>query len=259
MKNKLINIGLTPVSDPRFPDPVSTRLYSWDHEPPPKPGIDSRGEMPYSYFGLTGQSEISLGQWESRMKPARGRRPVAADGILEAAGRVFSKQGYYRSTVDDVCSAAGIGKGTVYRHFRDKEGLLTALLLRTADELDARLSEGRPAAGGLEGSLRVIARLTLEYFSDRPDFMKLFVREGTLAIPAVRVAMAGVIRRKNLRLAELLGGRSRLPEAAVFHGMVFGLLRQKIGIANEKIHPAREAAFLANLFLRGFKGNRRKS
>lgn len=41
--------------------------------------------------------------------------------ILNACTTVFSKKGYYKSTIEDIAQEAGIGKGTVYLYFSTKE------------------------------------------------------------------------------------------------------------------------------------------
>ncbi|MBI4178064.1 TetR/AcrR family transcriptional regulator [bacterium] len=187
----------------------------------------------------------------------RGRKPVGADRLLEAAARVFSRKGYFQASVDDVVAEAGVGKGTVYRHFADKPRLLVALLDRTARHLAGEISGRAGESGGLERQLTVVARVTLDFFARRPELLRIFVREGTLTIPAVRTAMRSIIKHRTADVAAILGGRNMLRPAAVFNGMVFGLLRQRLGISDEPIHPARDAAFLVGMFLYGFRGKRR--
>ncbi len=65
-------------------------------------------------------------------EPVRGCRPLRADAvrnrerILEAAKAVFAERGL-EATLDDVARCAGVGVGTVYRRFPDKEALVEAL------------------------------------------------------------------------------------------------------------------------------------
>ncbi|WP_037577903.1 TetR/AcrR family transcriptional regulator [Phaeacidiphilus oryzae] len=70
----------------------------------------------------------------------------AADRILDAALEQFVRFGLRRSTVDDVAKRAGVSRVTVYRRFGNKDGLVSACLMRESrrflDELDA-------AVGGL--------------------------------------------------------------------------------------------------------------
>jgi AcrR family transcriptional regulator len=66
-------------------------------------------------------------------KPATTDRALRADArrnreaVLEAARRAFADQGYI-CQMEDIAQAAGVGVGTVYRHFPNKEALLDALI-----------------------------------------------------------------------------------------------------------------------------------
>lgn len=56
--------------------------------------------------------------------------------IMEAAIKLFSKRGYNKASVDDICKEAGISKGAFYHHFKSKQALFLALLdgwLQTID------------------------------------------------------------------------------------------------------------------------------
>jgi AcrR family transcriptional regulator len=62
--------------------------------------------------------------------------------ILDAAADLVLRWGYKRVTIEDVAKQAGIGKGTVYLHFRNRTELFLSVLVResvamTADMLDA--------------------------------------------------------------------------------------------------------------------------
>ena len=47
-----------------------------------------------------------------------------ADRILDAADRLLARYGYQKMTIDDLAREVGIGKGTVYLHFRSKEEIV---------------------------------------------------------------------------------------------------------------------------------------
>lgn len=85
------------------------------------------------------------------------REPSAADlvrsRVLQAAVVAFSRHGYHEVTVDDVCRAAGIAKGSFYRHFASKEDLFFAGARAAGAAVAARLaaaSAGGRAAGEWE-------------------------------------------------------------------------------------------------------------
>ncbi|RZS36499.1 TetR family transcriptional regulator [Herbihabitans rhizosphaerae] len=57
-------------------------------------------------------------------------KSARADRILDAAADLLLRWGYRRVTIDEVAKRAGVGKGTVYLHWRSREALLMAVLLR---------------------------------------------------------------------------------------------------------------------------------
>jgi AcrR family transcriptional regulator len=59
------------------------------------------------------------------------------EAIVEAARGLFAEQGY-DAQMDDIARAAGVGVGTVYRHFPTKEDLLQALMVRRFEKLTTR-------------------------------------------------------------------------------------------------------------------------
>lgn len=52
--------------------------------------------------------------------------------ILEAAYRVFARDGYERTSVDDIAAEAGVAKPTIYNHFGGKEELFRQVILDSA-------------------------------------------------------------------------------------------------------------------------------
>lgn len=55
--------------------------------------------------------------------------PIKLAAILDVARRLFTSRGYLGASMDEVALQAGVGKGTIYRYFTDKEGLFYALVL----------------------------------------------------------------------------------------------------------------------------------
>ncbi len=77
---------------------------------------------------------------------APGDRPLRADArrnrekVLEAARAVFSDQGR-EAQMDDVARRAGVGVGTVYRHFPTKEALIEALMVAAFEAIAAQAEQ----------------------------------------------------------------------------------------------------------------------
>src|SRR6266568_8339836 len=66
----------------------------------------------------------SRGSVGVRFAKAAARR----DAILDAALDEFSARGFAATRLDDVAKRAGVAKGTIYLHFRDKESLFQELV-----------------------------------------------------------------------------------------------------------------------------------
>jgi len=57
--------------------------------------------------------------------------------ILQAALQLFANEGYHATPTSKVAKAAGVSEGLIFRHFKNKEGLLQAIL----DEGESRVKE----------------------------------------------------------------------------------------------------------------------
>ncbi|HKS28086.1 MAG TPA: helix-turn-helix domain-containing protein [Pyrinomonadaceae bacterium] len=63
------------------------------------------------------------------------------DLILDAADRLLARYGYRKMTMDDLAQEVGIGKGTLYLHFRSKEDIALSRVDRLVRRIVERLRE----------------------------------------------------------------------------------------------------------------------
>ena len=87
----------------------------------------------------------------AQARPLRRDAELNRQRILQAAAEIFTEQGL-QATLDDVARRAGVGVGTVYRRFPDKEALADALFTERLDAL-VTLAEGALADPDEWGSL----------------------------------------------------------------------------------------------------------
>jgi len=82
-------------------------------------------------------------------QPPRERSDAARnrEALLAAAARLVEDQGVDAVTMDSVAAEAGVGKGTVFRRFDSREGLMAALLNRSETEWQRVVIEGPPPLG----------------------------------------------------------------------------------------------------------------
>ena len=88
------------------------------------------------------------------MRKLRAKENATKDKILDSAILIFGENGYHNSKIEQIVSAAGLAKGTVYQYFPSKEALLTAALQR----LEAAVASNLKELEGLDlASVRVAA------------------------------------------------------------------------------------------------------
>jgi AcrR family transcriptional regulator len=141
-------------------------------------------------------------------------RSPREDRILEAAAGLLVRYGYRKTTLDDVAREAGVGKGTIYLHWKDKNELFQAAIWRASEQAAAdtlaRLSadpEGwRFDRVWVHGVLALLANpLMAALMRGRPDIFQGLVDSldpgtvGRLVDTAVehisRLQAVGAIRR----------------------------------------------------------------
>ena len=104
-------------------------------------------------------------------------------GILEAARKVFAKKGFSNATVDDIASAAGVAKGTVYLYYESKRDIYFAALKFGIEQMYSVLEEELKSVSTPEDKLRALIGVKLAYFDDNRDFFKIYYSElGNICI-----------------------------------------------------------------------------
>ncbi|MEM2265151.1 MAG: helix-turn-helix domain-containing protein [Nitrososphaerota archaeon] len=61
---------------------------------------------------------------------AKGKSLETEDKLLQAALELFSEKGYLGATTKEIAKRAGVSELTLFRHFKSKENLFTAVLNR---------------------------------------------------------------------------------------------------------------------------------
>lgn len=114
---------------------------------------------------------------------SRGRAEKSAarrDAIIAAALDEFAARGFAAARLDDVARRAGVAKGTIYLHFRDKEALfqeiVRAILSPTVGMLEQALQSDMPVRVVVERLLEVFVRDVIG--TRRKDVIRLIISEG---------------------------------------------------------------------------------
>jgi len=113
-------------------------------------------------------------------------REDISDLILDAADRLLARYGYKKMTMDDVAKEVGIGKGTIYLHFKSKEEIALARVDRIVDRLNERLRGIAHSNGSAVARLR---RMLLERVLFRFDSVQHYTESLSDVLAAIRPAL----------------------------------------------------------------------
>ncbi len=94
--------------------------------------------------------------------------------ILDAAERVFQERGVSHTSLAEIAAAAGVTRGAIYWHFKNKADLFEAMIQRVFDPLEAKLAELQ--ADGRENpvdALRAIAVYFIATVAADPRYMRV--------------------------------------------------------------------------------------
>jgi AcrR family transcriptional regulator len=114
-------------------------------------------------------------------KPNRAERAAERrQAIIEAAMEEFISRGFAATRLDDVAKRAGVAKGTIYLHFKDKESMFEELIRTAIVPLVGRM-QGPPPAGASVRDL--VEAFALNFIHEivstrRGDIVRLIVAEG---------------------------------------------------------------------------------
>jgi AcrR family transcriptional regulator len=87
--------------------------------------------------------------------------------LLEAARRIFARDGFEMARLEDIAAAAGKTRGAFYANFRDKEDVFFALFEENLRREKRRMGEQLSQAESEEERIEVLARHLLSVIGDR--------------------------------------------------------------------------------------------
>ena len=178
----------------------------------------------------TTQTDTAVSETRSARTERAAARRVA---ILEAALDEFSARGFAGARLDDVAQRAGVAKGTIYLHFKDKEALFQELVRTMLGPLIAGLEQLRASDLPIRTVLEHFAELFVReiYGTRRREVARLVITEGTRfpelaefyyrevvarGIGAMRAMIERAVARGEIRHAAL----ARFPQLVAAPGLM---------------------------------------
>jgi TetR/AcrR family transcriptional regulator, fatty acid metabolism regulator protein len=176
--------------------------------------------------------------------PARNAAVDKRRIILDAAVRVFARQGFHTCRVSDIADEAGVAYGLVYHYFQSKDEVLDTLFLERWDVLLEAIREIDGSGEPARAKLRAIAGFIIDSYRHDPDLMKVIIVEVTRAANSFGAAHLGKITEAYAQIRGIVEQAQRDGEfrddvtaefaAMAFYGAIeqvltgwiFGLLEQ---------------------------------
>ena len=110
-------------------------------------------------------------------KPTVDKRRI----ILDAAVRVFARQGFHTCRVSDIADEAGVAYGLVYHYFGSKDEVLDTLFLERWGLLVEAIAEIDRREVPARDKLHAVASFIVDSYRHDPELMKVIIVEVTRA------------------------------------------------------------------------------
>jgi TetR/AcrR family transcriptional regulator, fatty acid metabolism regulator protein len=124
--------------------------------------------------------------------------------ILDAAVRVFARQGFNGCRVSDIADEAGVAYGLVYHYFRSKDEVLDTLFLERWNVLLDAIRETDSQEISPREKLYAIASFIVDSYRHDPDLMKVIIVEVTRAANSFGQTHLGKIREAYELIADIV-------------------------------------------------------
>jgi TetR/AcrR family transcriptional regulator, fatty acid metabolism regulator protein len=169
--------------------------------------------------------------------------------ILDAAVRVFARQGFHATRVSDIADEAGVAYGLVYHYFRSKDEVLGELFVERWSLLLAAIEEADSAGGSARERLAAVAGFIVESYRHDPELMKVIIVEVTRAANSFGRTHLPEIRRAYESIAKIVAdgqeaGEFRRDVTPLFASMAFyGAIEQLLTGWIFDVIPAADTSF----------------
>ncbi|HEC79310.1 MAG TPA: TetR/AcrR family transcriptional regulator [candidate division WOR-3 bacterium] len=143
------------------------------------------------------------------------RETTVRHKIIKCALRIFSKKGYFRTTVEDIARAAHIAKGTVYLYFNDKESIYIAAINEHLNNATALFNRIAVQPGSATEKMNRISESFVNYLEKMKVSHPMFTFENIHLSSKVLKKLKQII---TPRLTEMTKSLSRIIKQGIEQG-----------------------------------------
>jgi AcrR family transcriptional regulator len=210
---------------------------------------------------------VSRKEGAERTAPAEAVQTAEAEGccckhrkrqkILEAAARAFAGSDYHKVATEHIASAAGVGKGTLFRYFSSKEELFVSTLVYSVEVASAELDRALAGLNEPLERLETVCENLVEFYRGNDHLFHLVHHHKALRDQAAHDEFHERQNALRGRIAEMIragqaAGRFRQLDAAIAGRLLFGMLRTAMRSPElRERSPHEMAEIILDLFIRG--------
>jgi TetR/AcrR family transcriptional repressor of nem operon len=150
-------------------------------------------------------------------------REFDEEAVLSAAADAFWEHGYYATSIDNLCEATGLLRGSLYGAYRDKKGIFLAALVRYSQRRIARLAESLQSKENSREVLRDALIYYIRTASDLDRARACFITNTALELTPQERDVAELIEDTFRRMATLWARAfARASSDGFFHSQADG-------------------------------------
>jgi len=189
-------------------------------------------------------SEIDL-----RKKRELKRRQENKKYILEVAEKLFVKNGYRKTAMDDIAGEAQFSKATIYRYFESKLDIFTQIVKNSIEGYRKELVQITEEKASAEKRVSHIIHSILLYFQKNKNLARILFIERDLMKKFIEVEKGGHFfhRFKKKKIPENI----EVIFQDIFN-LICGVIKEGISSGEFRKMDPREACFILGSLVRGF-------
>ncbi len=115
--------------------------------------------------------------WDKKQERKKALEALTRQGVLDAATKLLMSDGIQGLTMDRVAMEAGVAKGTLYVHFKNKEDILDAALDASFEPLFDKLTNIIDTDKAPDKKLEDFSLCHLRFFDEKQDLIRVFFND----------------------------------------------------------------------------------
>ncbi len=125
--------------------------------------------------------------------------------IIKASGKILMEKGIVGLTTKNLAAEIGFSESALYRHFKDKESIISLLIQYLAENINERFT--KIMSSDLNGEEKYLAVFgsQFQFFKDNPHYIAVILSDGLMdSSEVIKESIKNLIQRNSKFLIELI-------------------------------------------------------